>query len=292
MEVFVLQLMSGLSKAMFLFLLAAGLSLIWGVSRVFNLAHASLFMLGAYLEYSLLRVLPQGQEQFFVALLIGPIIVGLIGLFIEIGLLRHLYKAEMSGDLIILLTIGLIFVIDDMVRLIWGARFINIPKPEILMGSFNMFGYTFPRYSIPVLTMAPLIALGLWVLLVRTRIGLLIRAATMDREMLDALGINVSRLYTFVFSLACWLAGLAGALAAPAISLQPAIDAEVIMEAVAVVVIGGLGSLPGGFIAALLIGLMESFGILLFPAMSMVLIFALMAVVIIIRPWGLLGSPE
>lgn len=292
METFILQFMGGLSKAMFLFLIAAGLSLIWGVSRTLNLAHASLFMLGAYLEYSLLGMWPKGSGHFLIALVAGPILVGLVGAFIEIVLLRNLYKSKEGGSLIILLTIGLIFVIDDVVRLIWGPQYTNVPKPEIIAGQFSVLGYIFPKYYIPILTLSPLIALGLWALINHTRLGLLIRAAIMDREMLDALGINVSRLYTLVFFLGSWLAGLSGALAAPVVVLHPAMDGEVIMEAIAVVVVGGLGSLPGSFIAALLIGELESFGILAFSAMSLVLIFALMALVIIVRPWGLLGKPE
>jgi len=292
METFILQFVGGLSKAMFLFLIAAGLSLIWGVSRTLNLAHASLFMLGAYLEYSLFGVLSRGSEHFLVALIIGPILVGLAGIVIEVGLLRKLYRSKEAGGLIILLTIGLIFVIDDTVRLIWGLMYVNMPKPEIISGQFTIFGTSFPKYYLPILTLSPLIALGLWGLINHTRLGLLIRAATMDREMLDALGVNVTRLYTFVFFLGSWLAGLSGALAAPVVVLHPAMDGEVIMEAIAVVVVGGLGSLPGSFIAALLIGELESFGILAFSAMSLVLIFALMALVIIIRPWGLMGKPE
>lgn len=292
METLVLQFIGGSSKAMFLFLIAAGLSLIWGVSRVFNLAHASLYMLGAYLEYTFLRLTIQSSMQFWIALIVGPILIGLIGVFLEVVLLRHLYETEEGADLIILLTIALIFIIGDVVRMIWGPQFINAPKPEMLIGSFNFLGYHLPKYYIPILTLAPLIALGLWGLINHTRFGLRLRAATMDREMLAALGIKVTRLYTLVFFLACWLAGLAGALAAPVVALYPAMDGEVTMEAIAVVVIGGLGSLPGSFLAALLIGELESFAILAFPSMSLVLIFALMALVIIVRPWGLFGRPE
>lgn len=292
MEILILQSISGLTKAMFIFLVASGLSLIWGVSRVFNLAHASLFMLGGYLEYTFMRVSAPTSEQFFIAIIVGPIVVGLVGIVIETVLLRRLYKVEMGGDLIILLTIGLIFIIDDGVRMIWGARFINSPKPDFLVGSFTMFGHIFPKFYIPILTLAPLIALGLWGLINHTRLGLLVRAASTDREMLSALGTNVTKLYTLVFFISCWLAGLGGALATPLIALHPALDSQVIMEAIAVVVIGGLGSVFGSFIAALLIGELESFGILIFPSMSLVLIFALMALVIIVRPWGLLGKPE
>jgi branched-chain amino acid transport system permease protein len=292
MELFLLQFIGGLSKAMFLFLIAAGLSLIWGVSRVFNLCHTSLFMLGAYIEYSVFSMAIHNQSQFFIALIVTPLAIGVIGLFIEIFLLRPLYRVPQGGDFIIFLTIGLIFIIGDIVRMIWGAQYINIPKPPILLGSFEILGYVFPKYYIPILTVSPLIALGIWALINYTRFGLLLRASTMDREMLSALGINVSRLNTYVYFLACCLTGLAGALAAPALALFPAMDGELIMEAIAVVVIGGLGSLPGSFVAALLIAEVESFGILAFPAMSLVIVFAIMAGVIIIRPWGLFGRPE
>ena len=165
-------------------------------------------------------------------------------------------------------------------------------RPEALAGSVLIFGQPFPSYYLLVLGLAPAVAVGLWLIFYRTRWGMLIRAATVDREMLGALGVNVAALYTQVFAFGSWLAGLGGALAAPTIAVALGMDGDVLTTAFVVVVVGGLGSFAGSFISALLVGLLQSFGILVFPAVSIVLLFALMAVVLVVRPWGLLGRPE
>ena len=285
-----LQFISGFAKAMFLFLIASGLSLIWGVSKVLNLTHGSLYMLGAYLVFSLLHRLPLNPGYFLIAIVAASILVALIGGVIEMVLLRRLYRAE--EFYIILMTIALIFIIDDVVRWIWGPYFLSVAKPTFLAGSWSIWGHSFPTYYIPILTAGPMIAIGLWFLVYRTRWGLLVRAAAMDREMLEALGVDVPRVCTLTFMLGCGLAGMSGALAAAVVTLEPAMDATVIIEAIAVVVIGGLGSLPGTLVAALLVGILESFAILIFPSISLVLVFAIMTLIIIIHPAGLLGIPE
>ena len=284
------QVMSGLSVGMFLFLVSVGMSLIFGVTRIVNLAHGSFYMVGAYLMVSLVEVLPDRPWAFWVALLVAPLGVALLGGVIEVGLLRLIYQRDPLMQLI--LTFGLILVISTLVLLAWGPDNKSVSRPEALAGSVRILGQPFPSYYLLVLALAPLVAVALWLIFYRTRWGMLIRAATVDREMLGALGVDVSALYTQVFMFGSWLAGLAGALSAPTVAVALGMDADVLTTAFVVVVVGGLGSFAGTFISALLVGLLQSFGILIFPAVSIVLLFALMAVVLIVRPWGLLGRPE
>jgi len=282
--------MSGLSVGMFLFLVSVGMSLIFGVTRIVNLAHGSLYMVGAYLMVTLVEILPDRPWSFWVALLLAPLGVAALGGLIEMGLLRRIYGRDPLMQLI--LTFGLILVIGTLVLLAWGPDNKSVSRPEALAGSVTIFGQPFPSYYLLVLGLAPAVAVGLWLIFYRTRWGMLIRAATVDREMLGALGVNVAVLYTQVFVFGSWLAGLGGALAAPTVAVALGMDGDVLTTAFVVVVIGGLGSFAGSFISALLVGLLQSFGILIFPAVSIVLLFAIMAIVLIVRPWGLLGRPE
>jgi branched-chain amino acid transport system permease protein len=282
--------MSGLSVGMFLFLVSVGMSLIFGVTRIVNLAHGSFYMVGAYLMVTLVEALPDRPWAFWLALALAPLGVAVLGGVIEMGLLRRIYGRDPLMQLI--LTFGLILVIGTLVLLVWGPDNKSVSRPEALAGSVRIFGQPFPSYYLLVLGLAPMVAVGLWMTFYRTRWGMLIRAATVDREMLGALGVNVAALYTQVFVFGSWLAGLGGALAAPTIAVALGMDGDVLTTAFVVVVIGGLGSFAGSFISALLVGLLQSFGILIFPAISIVLLFALMAVVLIVRPWGLLGRPE
>jgi branched-chain amino acid transport system permease protein len=284
------QVMSGLSVGMFLFLVSVGMSLIFGVTRIVNLAHGSFYMVGAYLMVTLVEALPERPWSFWAALLVAPCGVAVLGGVIEVGLLRLIYRRDPLMQLI--LTFGLILVIGTLVLLAWGPDNKSVSRPEALAGSVRIFGQPFPSYYLLVLGLAPMVAVALWLIFYRTRWGMLIRAATVDREMLGALGVNVSALYTQVFVFGSWLAGLGGALAAPTVAVALGMDGDVLTTAFVVVVIGGLGSFAGTFISALLVGLLQSFGILVFPAVSIVLLFALMAVVLIVRPWGLLGRPE
>ena len=284
------QVMSGLSVGMFLFLVSVGMSLIFGVTRIVNLAHGSFYMVGAYLMVTMVEVLPDRPWAFWLALLLAPLGVAALGGVIEIGLLRLIYQRDPLMQLI--LTFGLILVISTLVLLAWGPDNKSVSRPEALAGSVRVLGQPFPSYYLLVLGLAPAVAVALWLIFYRTRWGMLIRAATVDREMLGALGVDVSRLYTEVFMFASWLAGLGGALAAPTVAVALGMDGDVLITAFVVVVIGGLGSFAGSFISALLVGELQSFGILIIPAISIVLLFALMAVVLVVRPWGLLGRPE
>jgi branched-chain amino acid transport system permease protein len=275
---------------MFLFLVSVGMSLIFGVTRVVNLAHGSLYMVGAYLLVSLVQLLPDQWWGFWVALLLAPLGVALLGGVIEVALLRRVYHRDPLMQLI--LTFGLILVIGTLVLLVWGPDNKSVQRPDLLDGSVMLFGQFFPSYYLLVLVLAPLIAIGMWLVFYRTRWGMLIRAATVDREMLGALGVNVAALYTQVFMFGSWLAGFGGALAAPTVAVALGMDSDVLTNAFVVVVVGGLGSFAGSFISALLVGLLQSFGILIFPSISIVLLFLVMAIVLIVRPWGLLGRPE
>ena len=286
----VVQVMSGLSVGMFLFLVSVGMSLIFGVTRIVNLAHGSFYMVGAYLMVTLVEALPEKPVSFWIALVLAPIGVAILGGVIEITLLRRVYRRDPMIQLI--LTFGLILVIGTLVLLVWGPDNKSVPRPEALAGSVRILGQRFPSYYLLVLGLSPLVAVGLWLVFYRTRWGMLVRAATVDREMLGALGVDVSTLYTQVFAFGSWLAGFGGALAAPTVAVALGMDADVLINAFVVVVIGGLGSFAGSLISALLVGQLQSFGILIFPGVSIVLLFALMAVVLIVRPWGLLGEPE
>jgi branched-chain amino acid transport system permease protein len=284
------QALAGLSNGMLLFLIAAGLSLIFGVSRIINFAHGALFMVGAYLTATVVGALPDARWGFPLALLASVAGLSVLGAGLEIGLLRRIYRADHAFQL--LLTFGLVLVLGDVVKLVWGREDRSVAVPALLAGSARLGTVVFPVYRLFLIAVGLAAALGLWFVLHRTRWGVLVRAATMDRQMLSALGVNVRALYTGVFALAAALTGLAGALAAPVVAVGPGLHVQVIIDAFVVVVIGGMGSIGGALAGALLVGLANAFGLLAFPALAVVVTFAVMAVVLIVRPWGLLGSPE
>ena len=284
------QALAGISNGMLLFLIAAGLSLIFGVLRIINFAHGALFMLGAFIAVSLSGWLPEGSATFGAMLIGATAGLAVIGVAIESGLLRRIYRAPHEFQL--LLTFALVFILGDAVKLIWGNQDHSVATPPLLVGSTQALGVTFPTYRLFLIGAGIAVALGLWWVLHKTRWGIFVRAATMDRAMLGALGVNTRVLFTTVFALGAALAGLGGALAAPVVSIGPGLHVQVIIDAFVVVVIGGMGSVMGAFVASLLVGLVNAFGILAFPGLSVVLTFALMAVVLIVRPWGLFGTPE
>jgi branched-chain amino acid transport system permease protein len=289
-SVVLVQLLSGLAHAMVLFLIASGLTLIFGVTRVVNFAHGSLYMLAAYLTYTLATVLPLGPASFYAAVLLAALAVGMVGLVIEVALLRRVYRAPELYQL--LLTFGLVLVLADLVHLLWGSENKTGPTAPGLAGSLPIAGQLFPTYDLVLIAVGPAVALALWWLFSRTRWGVLIRAATQDREMVAALGVDQARLFTAVFVLGSALAGLGGALQVPRQALTIVMDTTIITEAFVVVVIGGMGSVPGALLAAILIGVIDAFGVLVLPKTSLVMTFVVMAVVLIVRPWGLLGRPE
>ena len=290
MGFYFIQFLTGLASASSLFLIAAGLSIIFGVTRILNFAHGSLYMLGAYISYWLLTTFSPGPIGFWLAVLLSATIVGLVGVIIEMGLLRRIYQAPELFQLIA--TFGVILIISDITRAIWGETDLVGPRASGLSDAVTIFGYKLPEYDLAMIVLGPLVLGVIWLIFHRTRWGTLVRAATEDREMVGALGVNQAFLFTSVFFMGAFLAGLGGAAQIPKGGADLLMDLNVIAEAFVIVVVGGMGSILGAFLAAIIIGELNAFGILVFPQMTLVLMFAVMAIVLLIRPWGLLGRPE
>jgi branched-chain amino acid transport system permease protein len=281
------QALSGLTAAMFLFIVASGLSLVFGVLRVLNFAHGSFYMLGAYLSWQITQWLGAATGSFWLSVLGAAACVAVLGGVIERLFLRHLYGKEDLYQL--LLTYALVLILGDAARILWGTQQLAMPRPAGLIGSFELAGAVVPYYNFFIIVLGPLIAGACWLLLSRTGAGRMIRAAAYDREMLAALGADTGRLYTLMFMAGSFLAGLGGGLVTPVRSIVPGMDVEIIVEAFIVVVIGGLGSFWGTFLGAIIFGQVLAFGILILPGFSIFAVFALMAIVLIARPAGLLG---
>jgi branched-chain amino acid transport system permease protein len=289
MQLFVVQLLSGLASAASLFLVASGLSLIFGVTRIVNFAHGAFFMLGAYLAFTFTDRF-SGPLGFWGGMVLAAVLVGLLGALFEILLLRRIYPAPELFQL--LATFGATLVVQDVVVLIWGPEDLLAPRAPGLAGAVEVLGKRVPSYDLFLILLGPLVLALLWLILHRTRWGVLVRAATQDRDMVPALGVNQKWLFTGVFALGTFLAGLGGALQAPREAVDHTMDLRTIVEIFVVVVIGGLGSIEGAFVAAILVSLLNAFGILILPKISLVLVFLLMAVVLVIRPRGLFGKRE
>ena len=297
------QLLNGWAGASSLFLVAAGLSLIFGVTRIVNFAHGSFFLLGIYLAYSLVELIsrPLGQAWgYLLAVPLAALITGALGALVEVLLLRRIYRAPELFQL--LATFALVLVIQDGVLWAWGPEDLLGPRVPGLAGSVEIGGRRFPSYDLFLMAIGPLVLAGVWWLLHRTRWGLLVRAATQDRETVGALGVSQGRLFTTVFALGCALAGLGGALQLPREPASLSLDLQTMGDAFVVVVVGGMGSIPGAYVAALLIaeikamciaiGTVEWWGVSVsFSKLTLVAEFVVMAVVLVLRPWGLLGKP-
>ena len=295
-----IQLLNGLASASSLFLVSAGLSLIFGVTRIVNFAHGSFFLLGIYIAYSLATFF-SNAFGFWSAIVLSAILVGLIGTLIEITLLKRIYKAPELFQL--LATFALVLVIKDAVLWLWGPDELLGPRAPGFKGAVMLLERPFPSYDLFLIVIGPIVLGLLWLLLKKTRWGTLIRAATQDREMVAALGVNQVILFTSVFTIGAMLAGLGGALQLPRESANLDLDIHTIGSAFVVVVVGGMGSIPGAFIAALIIsevkaicvwiGLVNIFGVeVSFSKLTLVVDFLVMAIVLVIRPWGLLGRPQ
>ncbi len=300
---FIVQLLNGLAAASSLFLVAAGLSLIFGVTRIVNFAHGSFYMVGVYIAYTLVDRLmgSMGAVGFWVSIPLAAIAVGVIGALVEIVLLRRIYRAPELFQL--LATFALVLVIRDAVLWFWGPEELLGPRAPGLTGSVEILGRQFPTYDLFLILVGPVMLLLLWLLLTRTRWGTLVRAATQDREMVAALGVNQAWLFTAVFALGAMLAGLGGALQLPREPANLEMDLHTIGAAFVVVVVGGMGSIPGAFVAALLIaelkaiciwiGTVQLFGMsIAFSKLTLVVEFLVMAVVLVVRPWGLMGRKQ
>jgi branched-chain amino acid transport system permease protein len=285
-EHYVVQGVHGLVYGMLLFLVASGLTLVFGMMGVLNMAHASFYMLGAYLAYTITGYL----GSFWLSLLICPFIVGLLGILIERFLLRKAYKGGHLSQL--LLTFGLFFIFGELVRIVWGGAPLSVATPGILSGNVHVAGLTYPVYRIFILGFSLLVLAGMTLLLTRTRIGIIIRAAVTDADMVGVLGSNVPLVLMGVFGTGAALAGLAGVISTPFSSMYPGMGADALLDCFVVIVLGGFGSLYGALLASLMIGELQSFGVLWIPRLALVFQFLLMAIVLILRPTGLFGEKE
>lgn len=282
--------LSGLIYSSLIVVVASGLILTLGALRLINLAHGSLYMLAAYLAFSFSCLFPDQPFYFFLVLVIDFFVLAFLGGVIEVLLFRRIYRSDHILQLVI--TFGLIWITQDVIRGAWGVGLKAVPMPEFLAESITFMDYTVSMYNLLIIIVALFVSFGLWFLLSKTDAGMIIRAITNDADMTDCLGINVPMWRTLILALGCGLAGLAGALVTPWGSLGLGMDWKILMDLVIVIVIGGMGSFTGAIIGAFVLGQVNAFGILILPKFAIVSGFIVMAIVLLIRPRGLLGRPE
>jgi branched-chain amino acid transport system permease protein len=284
MQYWIIQTLNSLALGGLLFLLAAGFSLIFGLMRIANLTHGSMYMLGAYVGVSVLGYVP----NLWLAALIGGLTIAVFG-----GLIERLILRALAGNALgqVLVTLGISFIVADFCLMVWGGDPIPVPTPAALQKPIIIGGVTFPPYRLVVVVIALATAAGLYLLMERTRIGAMIRAGVDDRQMARAVGIPVSRLFTMVFCLGAFLAGAAGVLGGPIMSAYPGLDADMLPLALIIVMLGGIGSLLGAFVGSFIIGAIYTFGTALLPDLAYMILFLPMIVVIAFRPTGLFGRP-
>lgn len=281
------QLLVGLSRSMILFIVCAGLSFVLGVLRVPNVAHGSLYMIGAFAAFTISSAVDR-SSGFWLSLIVAPVFVAFVGLLAERILLCHLYQREHL--MLLLFTFALMLIFGDLVKIIWGAEYKSVTTAGVLQGSFMIFGLPFPRYNLFLLIIGPLVAVGLWLFTNKTKIGKVSRAAAVDREMVGIIGINVSWVFAAAFVIGCYLAGLGGALIAPTVSITLGMDHTIIIEAFLIVTIGGLGNMWGALVGSLIFGVTQSLGVLFWPQFAIVFPYLAVVVVLLLRPKGLLKS--
>lgn len=285
---YIVQFLTGLASASSLFLAACGLSIIFGVTRIVNFAHGAFYMLGAYVAYTLTERL-SGTFGFWIGLVIAAAIVAIVGALVEMLLLRRIYHAPELFQL--LATFGVTLMVQDLVVLIWGPEDLVGRRAPNLRGAVEILGQAFPAYDLFLIALGPIVLAGLWLLFHRTRWGVLVRAATQDREMIAALGVNQKWLFTGVFALGVFLAALGGALQLPREAVNHQMDLRIIVDVFVVVVIGGLGSFWGVVVAAILVGLVKGLMVGIgYSAASTAAIYLLMLFVLLVRPRGLFGE--
>jgi branched-subunit amino acid ABC-type transport system permease component len=282
---FAAQALNGLAYGVLLFLLSVGLTLIFGMLDVVNLAHGSFYMLGAYAGL----VMIGATGSFWLALVAAPLAVGLIGVGIECACLRPLYRRPTFDQ--VLLTFGFVYLFEDLIKATFGGKIRSIPAPTLFASSVTLAGLTYPSYRLFVIAFGLSMAVALWLLIERTRLGSIIRAGVYDAEMTAGLGINIHRVFTGVFAFGAALAGLSGVIAGPIQSAYPAMGVSILVPALIVVVVGGLGSLKGSLAGSLIIGQAETFGKAWLPEAAMLMIYVVMALVVLLRPQGLFGRP-
>ncbi len=281
------QLLVGLSRAMILFTVCSGLSFVLGVLRVPNIAHGSLYMIGAFATFGLSKFFG-GAAGFWLALVLAPLVVAAISLIAERALFCHLYQREHL--MLLLFTFALALILGDLTKIVWGAEYRSVSTPEVLKGSVSILGASFPRYNLFLIFVGLLVAVVLWLFVNRTKLGKISRAAAVDRDMVGLLGINVSWVFALAFVIGCCLAGLGGALVAPTVSITLGMDHTLIIEAFLIVTIGGLGNMWGALVGSLIFGVTQSLGVLVVPQFAIVFPYVAVVIVLLLRPKGLLKS--
>jgi len=286
MSEFPVFFLHGLAYAGLLFLVSAGLTLVFGMMNVLNFAHAAMYMLGAYLSYTIL----QATDQFWLSLMVCPVLLFVVGALIERFLLRRVHVYGHLHEL--LLTFGLAYIITEVVKWVWGNFPLAVNIGGFLGDTVEIIGITYPVYRIFIFVCAVFVGTMMALILYKTRLGIILRAAVNDSEMVNALGFNVPLVFMGVFAFGAALSGFAGVIAGPLLSTYPGMAHEILIDAFVVIVVGGFGSLGGAVIASLIIGELQSFGVLLFPKLSVALVYLLMAVVLIVKPSGLFGEKQ
>jgi branched-chain amino acid transport system permease protein len=278
-----LQALNGISLGALLFLMASGFTLIFGLARVVNMAHGAFYLLGGYFGLTILRL----TGSFWLALLAGGVGIIVVNYFIERYLLRGIGENHLAQ---VLLTVGLVYVIADIALSLWGGDSLSIPPPTFAQGPIDLpGGIVYPRYRFLLIIFGIFIGILLWLLYKKTQIGAIVRAGVDDREMVNAMGINIDRLFALVFALAAFLAGMSGVAGGAFLALYPGAEWEILVLALVVVIVGGLGSLEGAMVGSLIVGLVDAYGRWLLPQFSHFVVFAPMAILLLLRPRGLFG---
>jgi branched-subunit amino acid ABC-type transport system permease component len=272
---------------MILFIVCAGLSFVLGVLRIPNIAHGTLYMIGAFATFSVTKMFA-GSAGFWIALIVAPLLVAAVSLIAERALFCHLYQREHL--MLLLFTFAISLILGDLVKIVWGAEYKSVSAPTLLKGSISLLGTSFPRYNLFLIVVGPLVAIAIWLFTNKTKIGKISRAAAVDREMVGVLGINVSWVFAIAFVIGCYLAGVGGALVAPTVSITLGMDHTLIIEAFLIVIIGGLGNMWGALVGSLIFGVTHSYGVLFWPQFAIVFPYIAVVIVLLLRPKGLLKS--
>jgi branched-chain amino acid transport system permease protein len=276
----------GLAYASLLFLVSSGLTLVFGLMNVLNFAHATFYMLGAYFSYSIFRL----TGQFWLSLLLCPLLLGILGALVERFLLRRVHRYGHLHEL--LLTFGVAYVITELVKFFWGNYALSISLDGFLTESVSFLSIEYPIYRLFIIACAVIVGLLMYLVIYRTRVGIIVRAAVNDSQMVDALGINVQFVFMSVFAVGAALSGFAGVIAGPLLTTYPGMASDILIDAFVVIVVGGFGSLGGAMLSSIIIGELQSFGVLLFPSLALALVYLLMAIVLIVKPSGLFGVEQ
>ena len=288
-EVIIFQIVSGLSEGMVVFLCAMGMTLILGSLKVLNIAHGSIYMLGAYLGVMISNLLTGIPGHFYLGIVISTILCALFGGLVEILVIRPIYKLNEIYQFVT--TYGVTFIMMDVTKIIWGGAPQTVNQPAYLQGPVSLSGILLPKYNLALIIFGIAVFVAMHLFINRSRFGLIIRGVTVDRLVMSIFGTNVPQTYTLVFMIGCGLAGLGGAIIAPLSAASPGIDFSVLVKAFIVIIVGGFGSLSGAFLASVIVGLTNACGILFAPKVALGFPFFIMLVVLIVRPWGLLGKP-